>query len=45
MELYRIYGTFRVSIEAESENEALDKLDEMTVLDLNRVNIVDVVEF
>ena len=45
MGIYRIYGTFRVSIKSESKNEALDKLDDMTVLDLDRVDIVDVVEF
>ena len=45
MEVYGISGTFRVNIKAESENEALEKLDEMTVFDLDRIDINDVVEY
>ena len=45
MELYGVTGTFRVSIEAESEKEALEKLEEMILSDLDRVDINDVVEY
>ena len=45
MAVYGIYGTYRVEIKADSENEALEKFGEMKVDDLSRVDINDIVEF
>ena len=41
-ELYEITGTFRVSIEAEDEEEALELFDNCSVADLSRVDINDI---
>lgn len=41
-ELYEITGTFRVSIEAEDEEEALKLFDNCSVADLSRVDINDI---
>ena len=41
-ELYEITGTFRVSIEAENEDEALELFFFFFVADLSRVDINDI---
>lgn len=42
--LYLITGVFRVSIKAKTEDEALDKFDEMKIEEMGRVDINDVTE-
>ena len=41
-ELYEITGTFRVSIEAENEDEALELINNCSVADLCSVDIFDI---
>ena len=43
-ELYEITGTFRVSIKAENEEEALELFDKCSIADLSRVD-VDIVKW
>lgn len=42
--LYLITGVFRVGIKAKTEDEALDKFDEMKIEEMDRVDINDVTE-
>lgn len=41
-ELYEITGTFKVSIEAEDEEEALEFFNNCSVKDLDRVDVNDI---
>ena len=45
MNIYGISGRFRIEIEAESEDKALEKLDEIKLIDVNRLDIEDVIEY
>ena len=45
MGVYEISGNFRISIESESKVDALEKLDEIKFIDVDRIDINDVVEY
>ncbi len=44
-ELYEITGTFRVSIEAEDKEEALELFNNCSVADLSRVDVNDIIKW
>ena len=42
---FEIYGTFRVTIKAKTEDEALELIDAIKFGDLDRTNINDVISY
>lgn len=42
---FEIHGTFRTTIKAEDEDEALEKLCKLIINDLNRLEITDIVQW